>query len=59
VEKYQNISLYETIDFGKPSSGMTIGMMPAKLAHILVNIGVAQSYKKAEEITVRDPFCGF
>lgn len=75
VQGYQNIDLYETIDFGKPVWGMTIGMMPSKLAHQLINIGVAEYEKlkswKAKEpdhqftnsptsqLTIRDPFCGF
>jgi len=38
VEQYQNIELYEAIDFGKPGRSMNMGMMPAKLAHIMINI---------------------
>ncbi|MEI8008619.1 MAG: hypothetical protein WCI00_04345 [bacterium] len=38
VEQYQNIELYEAIDFGKPGRSMEMGMMPAKLAHIMINI---------------------
>ena len=37
---YQNISLYEDIDFGKPARSMNMWMMPAKLAHILINIAL-------------------
>jgi tRNA G10 N-methylase Trm11 len=37
---------------------MQIGMMPAKLTQLLVNIGVSYS-KKQENVTVYDPFCGF
>ena len=42
VEGYQNIALYEAIDFGKPVGGMNIGMMPSKLALTLVNIGIGE-----------------
>ena len=65
VEWYQNISLYETIDFQKPVGGMTIGMMPSKLAHTLINIGVGEYETKQgknqnpHSLTIRDPFCGF
>jgi hypothetical protein len=38
VEHYQDIELYEAIDFGKPGRSMQMGMMPAKLTHILINI---------------------
>lgn len=40
VENYQNIPLYETIDFEKPGRSMNMGMMPAKLTHILINLGI-------------------
>lgn len=65
VQWYQNIKLYETIDFEKPVGGMGIGMMPSKLALTLINIGVGQyeSYSKSSiqnsELTIWDPFCGF
>lgn len=35
---YQNIKLYEVIDFEKPGRSMQMGMMPAKLTHSLLNI---------------------
>jgi len=38
VEHYQNIELYEAIDFDKPGRSMQMGMMPAKLTHIMLNI---------------------
>lgn len=38
VEQYQNIELYEEIDFGKPGRSMNMGMMPAKLTHMMINI---------------------
>lgn len=70
VQWYQNIPLYETIDFDKPVGGMTIGMMPSKLAHTLINIGVWEYEKtqlksstlatqSSQPLTIRDPFCGF
>ncbi len=63
VQGYQNIALYEAIDFWKPVWGMNIGMMPSKLALTLVNIGIGEfeNNKKKENsnLTIRDPFCGF
>lgn len=54
----QDIDRYTTIDMEKPMRGMQIGMMPAKLTQILVNIG-AGLLSEQSEITVWDPFCGF
>lgn len=63
VSGYQNIKLYETVDFDKPVSGMGIGMMPSKLALSLINIGIGkyESFWKSinSNITIWDPFCGF
>ena len=53
VQIYQNIQLYETIDYKKPISSMKIGMMPAKLTHILLNL----STKLEDWLTIYDPFC--
>lgn len=71
----QDIAHFEQIDFWKPASGMEVGMMPAKLAQMLVNIGrvwitdrklkeIEGSWKKSNEtkemlFTIYDPFCGF
>lgn len=66
VKWYQNIPLYEAVDFGKPVWGMNIGMMPSKLAHTMINIGIGhheeigENWKlKTEEFAIWDPFCGF
>ena len=40
ITGYQNIERFELIDIQKPVRGMEVGMMPAKLTQILVNIGV-------------------
>jgi hypothetical protein len=40
VTGYQDIARYSCIDFDKPVNSMQIGMMPAKLTQILVNIAV-------------------
>jgi hypothetical protein len=63
IDHYQNIPLYEAIDIHKPSSGMTVGMMPAKLTHLLFNIAVNTYHKgpntKDQRPTIWDPFTGF
>lgn len=62
VEWYQNIELYEAIDFGKPGRSMEMGMMPAKLAHMMINIWLAkfihESQLDIEKICIYDPFVG-
>ena len=58
VKWYQNIKLYEEIDFNKPCNWMNVGMMPSKLTHILVNIWL-NNIKSNENITIYDPFVWF
>ncbi len=55
VEQYQNIELYEEIDFWKPGRSMKMGMMPAKLTHMMINIWL--KYTDAD-CTMYDPFVG-
>ena len=69
----QNIQRFEVIDMEKPVRGMQIGMMPAKLTQIMLNIWVARAKKwklsGADEkltdtttdssLTIYDPFAGF
>lgn len=52
VDYYQNISLYEKIDFERPLRSMNIGMMPSKLTHLLLNLAT----KFWENKTIYDPF---
>lgn len=68
VQGYQDISRFSCIDYDKAVTSMQIGMMPAKLTQILVNIATGKSgfplWKKQLEwterapITVYDPFMG-
>lgn len=58
VEWYQNIRLYEQIDFDKPSRSMKMGMMPAKLTHIMINIWLSLLEEDHEPYTIYDPFSG-
>ena len=54
---YQQIKLYEVVDFEKPGRSMQMGMMPAKLTHTLLNIGLSLS-KSQEKPLIYDPFAG-
>ena len=64
VTGYQDISRFSCIDFDKPVNSMQIGMMPAKLTQIMVNIatgkllweGVWTEGSTPKGITVYDPF---
>ncbi len=72
ITHYQDISRFSLIDFDKPVNSMQIGMMPAKLTQVLLNIAngyvkksPAQQDKKivggeaadaASPLTVWDPF---
>lgn len=60
VEWYQNIELYEAVDFGKPGRSMNMWMMPAKLAHIMINIWlthvVHNSDLDIDNLCIYDPF---
>ncbi|MFH1048079.1 MAG: hypothetical protein V1732_00255 [Patescibacteria group bacterium] len=49
----QNFRFYGLRDFGRPARSMKIGMMPPKLAQIMINL--TQSPKGRE---ILDPFCG-
>lgn len=53
---YQNIKLYEVVDFEKPGRSMQMGMMPAKLTHALLNIGLA--LENSSDPLIYDPFTG-
>ncbi len=60
VEQYQNIELYEDVDFGKPWRSMEMGMMPGKLAQIMVNIWLSNLIHNSDinidDICIYDPF---
>lgn len=58
VDYYQDISLFEKIDFEKPQRWMQIWMMPSKLALTLINIATWLSWDITEH-TVYDPFAWF
>ncbi|MEI8230392.1 MAG: RsmD family RNA methyltransferase [Candidatus Peregrinibacteria bacterium] len=67
----QNVTAYVKRDIGKPVRDTTVGLLPPKLAQILLNFGdwmahgcitatpePSKKAKKPEPLTVLDPFCG-
>lgn len=58
VQGYQPIYLYEVIDFQKPGRSMQMGMMPAKLATMMINIWLYYSWDLSTNDRLYDPFCG-
>ncbi len=49
----QDIDAYGKRDYEKPFRDMTVGMMPPKLAQMMINFA-----KPERETTIYDPFCG-
>lgn len=64
---WQHIDLFSVIDFDKKVRWMQVGMMPAKLTQIMLNIAIHEQKKMYEKLwkkvpvvpTIYDPFCGF
>ena len=58
----QNVKAYTLRDIGKPVRDTTVGLLPPKLAQILLNLGeylANENAKKAlKSYVVFDPFCG-
>ena len=53
----QDISAYEQRDTGKPARDTKSGMLPPKLAQIMLNLATAKQ-PESREVAVLDPFCG-
>ncbi len=49
----QNFHFYEARDYGRPARDMKIGMMPPKLAQIMLNLS-----EISQKDSIIDPFCG-
>lgn len=57
----QDVKAYTLRDMEKPVRNMTVGILPPKLAQMLLNFGeylVKLSGKDTKILTVLDPFCG-
>ncbi|MEO8863309.1 MAG: methyltransferase domain-containing protein [Candidatus Saccharimonadales bacterium] len=55
ITQVQDIDAYAARDQKRPKRDSRVGMLPPKLAQIIINIAVGQP---TEQITVLDPFCG-
>lgn len=53
----QNITAYAKRDQNRPKRDAFVGMLPPKLAQIIVNLAVGQNHA-SENFKVLDPFCG-
>ncbi len=57
----QNIDDYSKRDFDRPKRDAFVGMLPPKLAQIMINLAVGKMANVDEETkptTILDPFCG-
>lgn len=57
----QEFAELEKRDCGRPARDAKSGMLPPKLAKIMINLGLADNYnnlKMRGSITILDPFCG-
>lgn len=54
----QNITAYARRDHGKPKRDAFVGMLPPKLAQIMLNLALGQSEQSTDSIKILDPFCG-
>lgn len=56
----QDIQSYEKRDTARPARDVKVGMLPPKLAQMMINCGVSHSASRSDNspVTVFDPFCG-
>lgn len=54
----QDIRSYELRDTQRPARDAKVGMLPPKLAQIMINLGLSTTALAKEKITIFDPFCG-
>ncbi len=54
----QNINAYAARDQKRPKRDAKVGMLPPKLAQIIVNLAMGQVTDNRLQVTVLDPFCG-
>lgn len=53
----QNITAYTRRDHGKPKRDAFVGMLPPKLAQIMLNLALTDPTKDSQAV-ILDPFCG-
>ncbi len=51
----QDIEAYARRDQGRPARDARVGMLPPKLAQIIINLAVGKS---VDQLTILDPYCG-
>lgn len=56
TEAVQDFKRYSELDYGIPSSDPRSGMLPPKLAQMMINLGLPD--KNDENLVIYDPFCG-
>lgn len=56
TEAVQEFAELERRDCGRPKRNAKSGMLPPKIAKIMLNLGLADNY--SGKITILDPFCG-
>jgi tRNA G10 N-methylase Trm11 len=54
----QNITALAKRDQARPKRDAFVGMLPPKLAQIMLNLAIASTEQKKEPCAVLDPFCG-
>jgi tRNA G10 N-methylase Trm11 len=56
--KVQDIESYSKRDHGRPKRDAKVGMLPPKLAQIIINLSVGKLPDEKLNQTILDPFCG-
>ena len=54
----QDLNSYTLRDRGRPKRDARVGMLPPKLAQIMINLAVQSTNRPMDEHTIVDPFCG-
>lgn len=54
----QDFRSYALRDYEKPFRDNKMGMLPPKLAQVMLNLGLAQLSAQKNPLTIYDPFCG-
>jgi tRNA G10 N-methylase Trm11 len=63
TEAVQDFEEWSAVDYGRPQRDAKRGMLPPKLARMMVNLALGETditarAKKGNDITIYDPFCG-
>lgn len=54
----QNINAYAARDQERPKRDAKVGMLPPKLAQIIINLAAGERAKQDHPVSILDPFCG-